>query len=401
VNRASARLLRTKVGALLAFGLLATLSCQLILGVDEPVGIVRERTVEAGTSDPCSHLGPPAPPEVDDDPRGTSQKNYWIGMERVIVPMRANDAGVQPGADLDQSCTCGADLHEGGAPCRTPAEKTTRCDFEGGVDDALGALAQEYATALPTVDLSERVNRDIRNGDRTLLLYLASYNGKANDKDVGIAFVGGAGIYSPEGCPGRPHDAGPGRVFSDLPGPQYSPVWDGCDRWTPVPGQVAGSYPDRIAQNVVAAYVTDYTLVIHVKEVAIDLFGGSVRAGNAVAVAKLNPEGEGVAADGFIAGRMEFTELVRALGRSVAANTDGGEPLCKSAAWPIVGPAFCSARDTMRSPALDHTGEVCDAMTGTIGFHARPIQVADGQFQNPTRGVDCPDGGAVIQCDTP
>jgi hypothetical protein len=381
---------------LAAGGLLATLSCQLILGVEEPVGIARDAATLDASKDPCAHFGPPPPPEVDDDPRGTSQKNYWLAIERVILPMRP-DAGIQPGVDLDQSCTCGRDLHDGAPPCRTPAQDGV-CDFEGGVDDGLGTLALQYATALPNVDLSERVNVGIRDGERTLLLYLASYNGKANDRDVGIAFVGGSGIHTELGCDDRPHDAGPPKTLPDAgkPGPQRAPVWDGCDRWTPVPGLVAGKFPDRIATNVLSAYVRDFVLVIQVKELAMDLFGGSVKAGNAVVVAKLRPETTGFAADGFIAGRLEFNELMNAFARSVAPNSEGGVPLCATPAWRTVAPAFCGARDTMRSPELDHAGEICDAMTGTIGFRSRPVQVADGQFPNPTRGVECTDDTPIV-----
>jgi hypothetical protein len=376
----------------LLFGgtLLVTVSCKLLLGIEDPVGEARPQVAIEGGSDPCAHTDPPSRPETDDDPSTTSQHDYWLAADRIIIPMKP-DAGIQPGVDLDQSCTCKPDLHDGAAPCATPAEPRVRCDFEGGVDDSLGAMAREYGAFLPFFDLAEPANVQIRNGARTLLVYLANYNGKANDKDVGIAFVGSGGLYTNLGCDGVARDAGPPQAAPDSgkPGVQRAPVWDGCDRWSPIPGAVKGRYPSRVA-SITEAYVSNYTLVVHVKEVALQLFGGSVRLGNGVAVARLIPENGSFRADGFIAGRMQFTELTSVLGR--IADADGGPALCDTPAWAVAAPSLCAARDTMQSPTLDHMGQVCDAITGTVGFTARAAQVDDVEYENPTRGKACLNG---------
>jgi hypothetical protein len=299
------------------------------------------------------------------------------------------DAGRQPGVDLDRSCTCARDLYDGAPPCETPGSPV-RCDFEGGIDDSFALLDQVDVSSF--LDLSNRITRDIVAGRRTVLIYIGNYNGLANDQDVSAAFVTSGGLYSDLGCDGGDRDASRPQGHPDgAPGDQHLPVWDGCDRWSPNPGLVTAGSPNIVA----TAYVSNYTLVAQIKEVTVEIFGGPVKAGNATAVLHLAHEGDGLRADGFIAGRIAVAELAGAIGRIPGNDTYDGVPLCQTPFWPALGPALCQARDTTSSPSLDHKGAICDAITSTIGFTARPAQVSDETYSNPTLGYDCP---GDLQC---
>jgi hypothetical protein len=387
------------IGLVLAGLVFVTMSCQLLLRIDEPVG--HDREPDSGTRDPCTHAGPPPPPDVDDDPSAPAQRDYWLAGARVIVPYHP-DAGSRRGVDLDDSCTCQVDVWDGAAPCDTPGATGPLCDDENGIDDALGALGASYASLVPGLDLSEQVNRDILRGEHTILISLSGYNGLANDKDVSASMSYAGGLFTDEGCNGEHRDSGV--VASDQspskPGIQRGPVFDGCDRWTPEPGTVTGRYPNRRATSAVAAYVNNFDLVIPIKEVTLSLFGGLVRATNAIAVAHLTREGTGFRADGFVAGRVPFAELVGAFARDSTPRGDSPDgstqPICATKEWGLIAPIFCGARDTMLSPSGDHTGQVCDSISASIGFVARPAQIADGEYANPVVGQDCPN--AAVEC---
>jgi hypothetical protein len=252
----------------------------------------------------------------------------------------------------------------------------------------------------PNLDLADRVNVAIREGRRTFMLYLSSYNGRANDQEVSATIVAAGGLYTNVGCDGVPRDAGiPLATDEGAPGPRYAPVWDGCDRWTPAEGQVSGLYPNRKAKATLnRAYVVDHTLVIDFDAVALAIFGGTVTFHSATAMFKLASEGNAFRGDGMIGGRVSFTELFTAVANtsSEVENSSSNVPLCETSGWSFVALSACGRQDTMLAPNQDHTGHVCDAMTGVLGLTVRAVQIADGEYDRPISGTDCPD--ATVTC---
>lgn len=381
---------------------LAVLSCQILLGVDEPAGVLRpdaDVAAEAASIvDPCAHALPPSPPVKDDDP--SKQETFWFAVEELVLPLRP-DAGVQPGLDLDRSCTCQHDLFDGAPPCVTPAANAVSCDFEGGVDDSLGRLLQTYAALIPGFNVSKAVNRQISTGERGLLIYVGAYNGKANDQEVQVAFVRSGGLYSDLGCNDQPRPTQSFPSSPGAPGTQRAPVWDGCDRWSPHPGLLLDKRPSRVPVTLKLGYVSNFSLVVEVDQIGLELLGASARAGNAYVVARIVPEETGdpnrrFRLDGFISGRVAFTELEKVVGRSEVRESGELRPLCQSALWPEIGSMLCTARDSMDSRTRDHEGESCNAVTGSFGFTAQQASVSDDDFSNPISLSQC--DNVAIEC---
>lgn len=382
------------------------LSCQVILGLDEPVGVARPDAAAEAEAGPntCAHASPPPQPASNDDPSPAAQKDYWFATEQLIVPYRNR---VLPGVDLDQSCTCQPGVIDNGPSCKTPmVANSTHCDSDGGVDDALGdALSGNLVSGF---DLNKAANAQFREGRRGLLVYLSDYNGKANDTEVGVAFVPSGGLYSNLGCDGNPRDAGLlENQPQGAPGPRYAPVWDGCDRWSPYKDRVLGSGFDAGVRYVVAtkAYVTNFTLVVkNISEVTLELFGGSLSVTNPIAVGQIRSDSDGpnrlLRIEGFISGRLPFANFLQAVGSvTIKDEQNNDQPLCKNTGlWDLARPDFCKARDSMVSPASDKKGEICDAVTATIGFVARQSSISDklGDYDNLTTATPCSD--SQIDC---
>jgi hypothetical protein len=386
------------------------LACQLILDAQEPVG----RTLEAAappdtgpppTPDPCTHQYPPPIPNDDDDNTG-SIGPMWFAAERVILPFFP-DAGVQPGVDLDKSCTCHADLFDGAAPCTTPTQEKVICDFEGGVDDSLGRMSALYAN-ITNVDVALPINREIADGSRTLLLYVDGYNGRANDRDVTLSFVPSGGLYSNLGCNNEERDA----AITGFPEPdsgldrlQYAPIWDGCDRWSPSRNLTRGLRPQRKPSVTTGAYVSNYVIVSEIREVNLSILGEAATAGYGYFIARMIPQDQEMPhkkfrVEGFIAGRMLFDQVVRIVGRTqVNREDDSGTrtALCETPVWQAIKGQLCAAADTMDMPVKDHQGAVCNAATATVGFIGRHAQVDDFEFENPTTQEKCTNPGVFCQ----
>lgn len=262
---------------------LATLSCQIILGLEEPTGApVTEAPPapgEAGSDggDPCPHSLRPPPPAKDDNP--DLKNTYWFAARSVTAPIDQK-AGPK-GYDLDNACTCKADLHDGGPSCNAAS---VVCDLDRGIDDSLGAALGEFSRFPTAADAIKPVNANLQKGSRSLLVYVSEYNGLANDKSVSVAFVNAGGLYTRMGC----GDSGAERplveTYAAIPGDshtppgkaRYAPAYDGCDRWSPEVGSfgTAGRFPSYQS----SAYVTDFQLVVSVDKVTTAIFGTRPRS---------------------------------------------------------------------------------------------------------------------------
>jgi hypothetical protein len=373
---------------------LATLSCQLILGLDEPQGVPAPATddePDGGLEDPCRHASRPKMPAKDDDP--DTKLEYWFAAKAVAAPVP-----VGQGFDLDDACTCAADLHDAGPPCT--ASKTV-CDVDGGVDDAVGALFGTLAKSSP-FDPLEPVNDNLAGGSRTLLLYLADYNGKANDADVKVGFVNAGGLYTDVGCDGVTSRGlevtyGDDNGVHTPPGKnRYRPAFDGCDHWSPEEGILVSG--GRTPGITVTSYVNDYQLVIAIDQIATAVFGARVTIHSALFVAKIVPEDKHLRLDGILAGRLPFDDLIQTLGGNEAGefgDRDGGDftALCDvPLIWNQAIPRLCEARDTMASPAQDFSDKLrtCDATSLNFGFTMVESKLADFDFTNHSLSKTCP-----------
>lgn len=391
----------------LAVGLVAlggaTLSCQVIMGLHDPEGNNPPPViVDSGPKDPCGHAGPPPPPLKDDDVN--TKKAFWFATKSLTLPL-APDAGVQPGFDLDNACTCAADFHDGGPSCRSPmptlqtAGPPASCDYDGGIDDGfgkaiLGSGVSQY------VDVATPINNALGDGTRTLLLWLGDYNDQANDSDVSVEFVDSGGLYTSLGCDGQ--DQGNPVTFEDTsvfspppPGPKrYAPLNKGCDRWSPNLNTTTqtGSLQDQVPNQTLPAYVTNYTIVMKYDKLSGSIFGGSSTISNGIAIATIRKEGNIHYADGFFSGRVPFTGLLDLLSRTPVediGSTDGGKvPFCDSPFFGTVVQYTCGAQDTMFSKSADFQDQACDATSLQFAFSLVEAQV-DQPYTSPLVGIQC------------
>lgn len=206
--------------------------------------------------DPCAHTGAPAKPATDDDP-SAAVPPFWLAMRATRI---AGDAGVR-GFDLDGVCTCDHSekaAHDGGASCLPRGGAAVECDDDGGVDNAAERV---FRSAGAFADPNAGLAKDIGNGQKTMLIYVANYNGKKNDADVTVGFALSDGLLTNECDPAL--EVEPGDAGTCEAGAYCTPTWRGCDRWHPAQNALIPLPPPDsvIPLRNGKAYVTDGVLV--------------------------------------------------------------------------------------------------------------------------------------------
>lgn len=364
--------------------MLATLSCQLVLGLDEPVTAAADAgPSEAGAADAggdadkCVHATVPAAP---DGGAAGGNISRWFAITAIELPAQAPKLR---GLDLDESCTC--DPASGDTTKSSCIGKdASRCDLANGVDDALSGLLQTVLIPGSGGDPAKVASEAVRSGARTLLIYISGWNGLPNDADVSVGFVSSRGLFEAEGCvdAGSPDRDAAAFNLTDAQSPngaRYSPRNDGCDRWSPVIS-LDGTFPNLILNGgTVHGYVVDRQLVAPFDEVAMVLLGRktSLRDGYLVAtLGVLTGDSPVAALSGTLAGRIEINELVAAVGASqVGKGDDTGnyQAVCEAipGLWSqSILPTLCDARDVMASKAFDGQDKSCDGVSVALGFRA-------------------------------
>lgn len=398
--------LRARFGWIMGALMLATLSCQVVLGLDEPVesnAPAEAGVVEAGVdARSCGTVQIPARPapagEAADGP------DIWFAATGLELPITNPD--LPSGIDLDDTCTtCGAS-GEPAVSCKGPAGNP-RCDLANGVDDSLGKLTTTLGAlnaATKEVSPVEVANEAVITGQRTLLLYLTRWNRTANDSDVGVAFVDTRGLYDGRGCPGDEGKPDAGRkVYLDNPlpgqapdgGKRYSPSFDGCDRWSTT--QTLSGYPNPVLlnDNVKEAYVSNGKLVQKFEDVALPLFGRRTSIRDGYLIVNLLPAISSTTAfqmQGTLSGRVAFEDIARAVGSSQFGQgfSDGGySGVCENDIWGVALPILCSARDIMARPDDDSKGLDCNGLTIALGFYAKQALVSEIIHDPPPVPKDC------------
>ena len=394
------------------------LACQIVAGIervekfDPPdAADVSPRPDTTPVPDPCTHFRPPAEPLVDDAPN-EKIADIIIALRRLELVQK--DGVPLAGFDLDNVCTCDTrpfTAREGGASCLS--SKPVACDADGGVDNAVGTALRSFASFVD-IDQAVRINKRIEAGTKTLLIALTSYNGRANDKEVGVGLFTSEGIRTPSPCPdSKPSEAG---AF-------FTPGWCGEDTWT-VSSNTVNASPDNIRfvpKALGSGYVTNYEFVVSLGGSAEIPFGGYKltvssglargrlvpldAAGNPIDTST-NPDPSTISRwrmlDGILGGRIPVTELVAAMG---TANIPGGDAasgdipaVCSSVAiFPTIKQQICDAIDINTSARLDFSKDVvCDALSMAVTLTGEQARAKDLVPSEDASANDClptEDGG--------
>ncbi|MBI5532374.1 MAG: hypothetical protein HY898_06650 [Deltaproteobacteria bacterium] len=259
------------------------------------------------------------------------------------------------GFDLDNTCTCQGD----GPSCALPsgAVEQDQCDGLGGRDNsAAGLIAASAMLGLTSGDF----NKDIKNGEWSLLLRVRGYNGQPDDDQVSVAWL----VTNMRSAP---------------------PVWDGTDAW-PIKttclnpdGQGKGDLenPKIIDNN---AYVSQGRLVASIKGGApLDVNPQfSIVVTSSFIVAKVTPSGSSYALEeGVLSGLWIPRDLLKQL----AGAKVGGVPLCTdNPLYSDIKKQVCKARDISANSSIP--SQPCDAITMAFAFVSKPALV--GAVVTPT-----------------
>lgn len=400
------------LGALLVFGAAAAITTSCVdlesLGNGPPdviTGSADGGEEAALGDDPCAHHGLVPPPASDDDANpDASLPTFELAIDKVVL-----DPAIAPGFDLDGVCSCDArpkTRGDGGGSCAPTKGGSVFCDLDGGVDNAVGVVARE---ASPVFAIDTIPNRLLAAGMRGLLLQIAKYNGRANDKEVIVGAMMAEGIRS-QGCPASVRDdAG-----------FYSPGRCGDDGWTLSPTTVVTTGGGVHVPLVVGTgWVNDYRLVVQFVETSKMTLPFSASRSISFAapalMARIVPLDENLAPreppsraaqtdrekrlyrldDGVFTGRVEPTELLGTIG---SYNSSTG-PLCKNPAFDVIRTRICASRDLSGATNIKtpNPAAACDALSAAFGFVALPAKT-DGVTALSLPSDPCanepPDSGA-------
>lgn len=364
--------------------------------------------------DPCVHSVAAKEPLVDDAPN-EKIPDFFIALRNLELVQK--DGVPLAGFDLDGVCTCDprpGTARDGAVSC--VSGKPAACDADGGIDNAVGQALRSFGSFVD-IDEAVRINKRIQNGTKTLMILVSSYNGRANDKEVGVGLFTSEGIRVASSCP----DSKPSEDFGF-----FTPGWCGEDTWTVTSNTVNGS-PDMIRFVPKArgtGYVSNYEFVVSLAENAEIPFGGyKLSVSSALARGRLVPldqAGQPIDTstkpdpatisrwrirDGVLAGRIPVSELVAAMGTANIPGADAGggniPAVCSSPTiFPLIKQQICDAIDINASARLDFTtGVVCDALSMAVkltGDQAKASGMIDAEDGG---GNDCfptPDGGGPV-----
>jgi hypothetical protein len=316
---------------------------------------------------------------AQDDPSTGPDISITNALRTLDFGLRDGGLAVAYGYDLDGLCTCAPDpesclpVARDGAP---PPPK--HCDFEAGVDNALGGLLGRFSQ-LPNFFAQDYINGQLAKGVYGAVVRISGYNGKPNDQFVNLE------IFSSNGTNG---------TQMGFPTP---PKYDGTDVWTVDPTAVVGGVvPDggepKAKSSTSDAYVANGVLVAKLD------FPISVGAANndgtvtielkdSVVTAKLVPQGSSWRLDeGLITGRWSTAKMLPSL-QVLRDPFDISQPLCgANVTYGELKKQICNAQDIGPSSAEDGKNAPCSALSVGFGFTSFPALIgsthprADGGF---------------------
>jgi hypothetical protein len=236
------------------------------------------------------------------------------------------------------------------------------------------------------------------------LIYVAKYNGEANDKDVEISLVRSPGIYADIGCDGglRGREAGSPTARPKLDGKPvnaFAAAHDNCDRWlvdTLVPESRISGY---VNDHILVAKGADSTVapILVGSEVQIDLRAPLI-VGRIGRVEDAGAGGGVVLSDVVLGGRMP----IKALLPFVGAQRLIGTALCKSPTlYRSISQQLCMETDLKQRAELDDETQRCDTLSLALRLvPERVLPTSDaGGITFVSGATDCPDGSLFDSCE--
>jgi hypothetical protein len=364
------RVLLPLCGMLAGSALLAAIdACTIVNGLTVPedaaatIDSGRDVALETGPIDPCDHARPPPRPSGADQPG-----NQTITIVARRFGIGTGDAGVPPGFDLDNACSCPPTVAD------TCVGRKDHCDSIGGRDNATGSLFNTLVGA-PTsnkLDFEERVNSGIRAGKNTILVRVTGFNGTADDPDVLVSVYASLGLLDGAG---------------DYVTPQFTETeqWALDDRQFPVtPSVPKATTTGYVARGKLVASL-DITLDLS-DSFSIALTGSTMQAD----VSLTGNGGKPTITGGVLAGRWPVSDVLRVAGR--VQLEDGGSRVCENPlAYATIKDIACQEADLVADRNRDKTGAACDSLSAAIVFEAAPASL--GPVRAATPADDCPDTG--------
>lgn len=368
----------------------AAAACQVIAGIERVEKDVLADGVDGSTdddsdvvsapSDPCAHALPPPPPEVDDDPDGTIPPMY-LAVRTLNLSHRDDDSLV--GFDLDRVCTCEerpATAHGGASSC-TPKQRV--CDEDGGIDNRAAILFEAISGSSGSGSPDEQSNDAIADGSQSVLLHIAGWNGKPNDREVFVGVMASYGIVDPSGC-----GVDSGKEF-------HPPQWCGHDKWTYPPEGAIATGGQIVPIRRSKGHVTDGQLVLE-SDAAIPVVLGNVAFsfGTPTIAGRLEKIDEGYRLTGLLAGRIPIGDILTTAGQTEVKSDQSGkrEPLCTTPLFDSIKSVLCGSVDVRQTSAFDFKEGACDAISSAITFTAESAELGGTRAAPPWSGPCVPTG---------
>jgi hypothetical protein len=272
--------------------------------------------------------------------------------------------GSAGGYDLDGVCTC-----PGPPSCALSPKAKSKCDSDGGVDQAGTLLLQDF---LSLSGLAAGATTNIAQGKNGLLIRISHYNGGQNDAEVIVAVFGSDGTeIDPDG------------------GKETPPRHDGTDLWTVDRGSLKGADGPPFIPLVydTKAYVTNGTIVART-DITISVSDLVLHLNGAVVSAKLVHKDSAYRLDeGRLAGRWPTKFLLPSLDTLKDPFVSNLGVCGQSALYQSLKDDICAAVDLVADPSLDNAASpaACDSVGMSLLFSAEQAQFGSIADTKPAR----------------
>ncbi len=393
----------------LALGTLVV-ACQIVAGIERvdkvaaPVDAadVAPPPPPPAPTDPCAHTRPVDAPDANDD--DTELPTIFVAV-RTLDLLARDDAGASLGYDLDGVCTCDMRPNtkaDGSITCapRAGADPMATCDDPGGIDNQSTKLFELYEQPPLDINQAADVGKQIASGHETVLLSIAGYNGRANDKEVLVGLFPSAGVRA------QPQSAANGQpgctsVLNAGTG-EWTPAWCGDDDWTVTTKSVVIASKPVVALRTAKGWVTDYHLVVNVQngDTIIPFGASAVALGDAVFTGRIVPLGTDLQPrdgsrppmpseqrlyrvdDAVMAGRLKVHDMLVVAATFATPKSDAGGHLCTSDLFLLAQSQICQNLDIASSTGQDLVvSKPCDALSFAAKMTAFPVLEPD--FYDP------------------
>jgi hypothetical protein len=390
-------------------------ACALLVGIHDHDFTVAEAGAEASAEtgpSRCAHASPPPRPTIADT---DVRKSFLLAVRRIGLSGR-NDAGDAVGFDLDGVCTCDPadDTIRRGAPSCDPPPDALReggCDDDGGIDNGLAAISDRVLNFPGADRFDSLINGSIDCGKETVLLYVAGYNGAADDPDVSISVIVSFGIY-------EDHDGDAGCPWNGLQ--PYPAKWDGLDTWSVPDGSISNSTGQPLpTPPYFEGWVKDFHLVVDYRSdpsapLMPLVFGGKpIENSSPALVARIVPLDDRYAelpldqadrathyklVDGVLAGRVNAASLLTSIGGFHTSAGKFDHYFCdpadlKPLFYDPVKAIVCKGRESVISSTFDFKPDQrCDSVSIVAQFSAEPAR-----FGSSSREASLPDAGSCAE----